>query len=117
MVQMLLSRVPSLTVLVTSRQLLGLAGEQEFAVPPLPTPNGGETAEQLSLFDSVALFVDRAQAAMPHFQVTSRNAPAVAELCQRLEGIPLAIELAAARALVLTPRRCWRSWSSGSISW
>ena len=103
LVQTLLSRVPTLTVLVTSRQLLGLAGEEEFVVPPLLTPNGGETAAQLSLYDSVQLFVDRAQAAMPHFQVTSGNAPAVAELCHRLEGLPLAIELAAARALVLTP--------------
>ncbi|HLJ78016.1 MAG TPA: tetratricopeptide repeat protein [Acidobacteriaceae bacterium] len=103
LVRTLLGRVPSLTVLVTSRKLLGLAGEQEFAVSPLSTPNGGETAEQLSLYDSVALFVDRAQSAMPHFQVTTHNAPAVAELCQRLEGIPLALELAAARALVLTP--------------
>ncbi|MBI2299067.1 MAG: tetratricopeptide repeat protein [Armatimonadetes bacterium] len=99
----LLGRVPELTCLVTSRQVLGLAGEQQFHVSPLPAPDGPDTPERLGVYDSVRLFVDRAQAVMPHFQVTSGNAPAVAELCARLEGIPLAIELAAARAQVLTP--------------
>jgi len=102
-VRTLLERVPPLTCLVTSRQLLGLAGETPFAVPPLPTPHGPEAPETLSLYDSVRLFVDRAQGIKPDFQVTSINAPAVAELCLRLEGIPLAIELAASRAGVLTP--------------
>jgi predicted ATPase/DNA-binding SARP family transcriptional activator len=102
-VQRLLSRVPTLAILVTSRQLLSLLGEREFPVPPLPTPNGGEPPEQLSLFDSVRLFVDRAQAVLPYFQVSNANAPSVAELCDRLEGLPLAIELAAARAQVMTP--------------
>ena len=102
-VQTLLSRVPSLTCLVTSRQRLGLSAEREFPVLPLPIPNGPDTPERLSLYDSVRLFVDRAQAVMPHFQVTNHNAPSVAELCDRLEGIPLAIELAAARAQALTP--------------
>ncbi len=104
-VQTLLARVPTLTLLVTSRQLLGLPGEQEFPVSPLPTPNGREPLEQMSLFDSVRLFVDRAQAVLPYFQVSNANAPAVAELCDRLEGLPLAIELAAARAQVLTPQQ------------
>lgn len=103
LVQSLLSRVDSLRCLVTSRQLLGLPGEVEFAVGPLATPNGSDTPERLGMFESVRLFVDRAQAAKPDFRVTNGNAPAVAELCDRLEGIPLAIELAAARALVLTP--------------
>ncbi len=102
-VQTLLSRVPTLQCLVTSRQTLNLPGEGEFAVAPLPIPNGSDTPERLSLFESVRLFVDRAQAAKPDFRITNSNAPAVAELCDRLEGIPLAIELAAARALVLTP--------------
>lgn len=102
-VQTLLERVPSLTLLVTSRQALGLSAEREFPVLPLPTPNGPDTPEQLSLYDSVRLFVDRAQAVKPDFQVSNHNAPAVAELCERLEGIPLAIELAAARAQVMTP--------------
>ena len=103
-VQALLARVPALRCLVTSRRLLGIAGERELALGPLPTPNGGEhSPEALSLFESVRLFVDRAQAVRPDFQVTGRNAPAVAQLCDALEGIPLAIELAAARAQVLTP--------------
>ena len=103
-VQALLSRVPDLTLLVTSRQLLGLSGEREFALKPLPTPNGvADTPERLSAYDGVRLFIDRAQASRPDFQITNANAPAVAELCDRLEGIPLALELAAARAQVLTP--------------
>jgi predicted ATPase len=102
-VQALLSRVPELTVLVTSRRVLGLNAEREFPLAPLPTPEGGEVPERLSLYDSVALFLDRAQQVRPDFQVTRGNAPAIAELVHRLEGIPLAIELAAARAPVLTP--------------
>jgi len=105
-VQELRTRVPTLTVLVTSRHLLGLPGEREFVVPPLPTPGGANNSpESLSAYESVRLFVDRAQAVKPDFQVTNHNAPALAELCDRLEGIPLAIELAAARAQVLTPTR------------
>src|SRR5205085_8065416 len=65
--------------------------------------NGSGTPERLTMFESVRLFVDRAQAVRPDFQVTNHNAPAVAELCDRLEGIPLAIELAAARASVFSP--------------
>jgi predicted ATPase/DNA-binding SARP family transcriptional activator len=106
-VRELLERVPELHCLVTSRQLLDLAGEREFRVDPLPTPpldgEGGLRPEQLTVYESVRLFVDRAQAVRPDFQVTNSNAPAVAELCHRLEGIPLAIELAAARAKLLTP--------------
>lgn len=103
-VQDLLTRVPTLTILVTSRQLLGLSGEREYPVPPLLTPGGSiGSPEGLGAYDSVRLFVDRAQAVKPDFQVTNHNAPALAELCDRLEGIPLAIELAAARAQVLTP--------------
>jgi predicted ATPase/DNA-binding SARP family transcriptional activator/Tfp pilus assembly protein PilF len=102
-VQTLLERVPTLTCLVTSRHLLGLTGERELFVRPLPIPQERETPEQLSQVESVRLFVDRAQAVKPDFQVTPQNALAVAELCDRLEGIPLAIELAAGRAQVLTP--------------
>jgi predicted ATPase/DNA-binding SARP family transcriptional activator len=102
-VQALLSRVPLLSILVTSRQVLGLEGERELALAPLTVPGGGHTLEQLCLYESVQLFIDRAQAVKPDFQVTSQNAAAVATLCLRLEGIPLAIELAAARSQVLTP--------------
>ncbi len=101
--QRLIERVPTLTCLVTSRQRLDLSAESEYSVTPLPTPRGIDTPERLVEFDSVRLFVDRAQAVRPDFQVTNQNAPAVAELCDRLEGIPLAIELAAARAQVLSP--------------
>jgi predicted ATPase/DNA-binding SARP family transcriptional activator len=102
-VQTLLDRVPALKLLLTSRQRLNLAGERELEVPPLATPHGAAGPERLSLYDSVRLFVDRAQGVKPDFRITDYNAPAVAELCDRLEGIPLAIELAAARAQVLTP--------------
>ncbi len=103
LLQRLMDRVPSLQSMVTSRQTLNLPAEIEFGVSPLPTPNGADTPERLGQFASVQLFVDRAQAAKPDFRISSGNAPAVAEICDRLEGIPLAIELAAARALVLTP--------------
>ncbi len=102
-VHTLLERIPMLTCLVTSRRRLGLTGEREFLVAPLPTPSGDESPEGLMRFASVELFVDRAQAVRPDFQVTERNDRSVAELCYRLEGIPLALELAAARAQVFTP--------------
>lgn len=102
-IQELLERVPTLTCLITSRQQLNLSGERTLALQPLPTPQGKDSPELLSVFESVQLFVDRAQAVRPDFQVTSGNAAAVAGLCDSLEGIPLAIELAAARAQVLTP--------------
>jgi non-specific serine/threonine protein kinase len=102
-VRALLERVPSLRCLITSRQRLELSGEREFVVPPLSVPAGVDAPERLSMYESVQLFIDRAQAVKPDFQVTKQNAPAVAELCQRLEGIPLAIELAAARAQIVTP--------------
>jgi predicted ATPase/DNA-binding SARP family transcriptional activator len=102
-VRALLERVPGLRCLATSRRTLGLTGEREFPVGPLPAPRGPETPAELVLFDSVRLFVDRARAVRPDFQVTAGNAAAVAELCARLEGIPLALELAAVRCQVLTP--------------
>jgi predicted ATPase/DNA-binding SARP family transcriptional activator/Tfp pilus assembly protein PilF len=102
-VRSLLERVPELRCLVTSRRRLGLLGEREFPLAPLPIPQGADTPEQLTLYESVQLFVDRAQAVRPDFQVTNGNAAAVAGLCARLEGIPLALELAAARSQVLTP--------------
>ncbi len=99
----LLQRVPSLTLLVTSRRALGLEGETAIQVNPLPVPNLPGTPERLLEFACVQMFADRAQRVCPDFQITSRNAHAIAAVCQRLEGIPLAIELAAARAHVLTP--------------
>ena len=99
----LLGCVSDLTCLVTSRHRLGIVGEREFPLSPLPIPDGVKSPTTLADCESVRLFVDRAQAVRPDFQITSGNAAAVADLCERLEGLPLAIELAAARAQVLTP--------------
>jgi predicted ATPase/DNA-binding SARP family transcriptional activator len=98
-----LEQIPSLSCLATSRQRLNIAAEHELVVQPLPTPTGQPTPERLVRYESVRLFVDRAQAVNPDFQVTVHNAAAIAELCNRLEGLPLALELAAARARALTP--------------
>jgi predicted ATPase/DNA-binding SARP family transcriptional activator len=99
----LLSRAPTLTCLITSRQRLNLEGEWEYPIPPLPTPNEQDGLEVLCRCASVQVFVDRARMARPDFQVTRTNGQAVSELCRRLEGLPLALELAAARAKVLSP--------------
>jgi predicted ATPase len=99
----LLTRLPSVTCLVTSRRRLKLPGEQEYPVPPLPLPQKEDTLERVNQAASAQLFVDRARAARPDFRLTTGNAVAVAALCRRLEGIPLALELVASRSLVLTP--------------
>jgi len=102
----LLAVAPGLKVLVTSRTPLRLSGEQEFPVPPLtlPGPSSVSDHESLSQYEAVRLFIERARAAKPDFTVNNRNAPAVAEICHRLEGLPLAIELAAARVRLLSPQ-------------
>lgn len=102
LVSHLLQRAPCLTCLVTSRQRLEISGERVFPVLPLSTPTGAPALDQLAATPSVQLFTDRAQAADPNFELTAENAATVAELCQRLEGIPLAIELAAAWAAELS---------------
>jgi predicted ATPase/class 3 adenylate cyclase len=104
-VERLLGAARRLRILVTSRQPVHLYGEQEQPVPPLalPDPSNLPEAEALSQYEAVALFIDRARAARPGFTVTDENAPAVAELCARLDGLPLAIELAASRIKVLSP--------------
>ena len=99
----LLTRLPTLTCLATSRRRLSLPGERQFPLPPLPLPDAAGTPEQIALAASAQLFVDRAQAARPDFQLTRGNAALVADLCHKLEGLPLAIELVAARSLSLTP--------------
>ena len=102
----LLAGAPGLRVLVTSRIPLHLAGEHEYPVPPLALPDPARLPEPGSLrqYDAIALFVERARAVKPDFEVTNDNAPAVAELCVRLDGLALAIELAAARAKLLSPQ-------------
>jgi predicted ATPase len=102
----LLGAAPGVVALVTSRMVLRLSGEHEFPVPPLPVPPigaGGDAAE-VQRCASVRLFVQRAQAASAGFELTSGNAAAVAEICRRLDGLPLAIELAAARVRLLPPQ-------------
>ena len=101
----LLAACPDLTVLATSRATLGVSGEQRFPVPPLalPDPAVPATAAGASQADAVRLFVHRAQSARPDFALTDANADAVAAICRRLDGLPLAIELAAARIPVLPP--------------
>jgi predicted ATPase len=105
----LLSSAPLLSVLVTSRNALGVYGEYVFDVPPMSLPRPEETGEygdqlgRLHEYEAVSLFIQRAKAANPAFQLTEENASTVALLCRRLEGLPLAIELAANRMRVLPP--------------
>ncbi len=101
----LLSGAARLRIMVTSRALLHVHGEHEYPVPPLrvPDPASLPPLEALSHFEAVALFIDRAQAARADFTVTNESAPAVAEIVSRLDGLPLAIELAAARTKILSP--------------
>jgi predicted ATPase/DNA-binding NarL/FixJ family response regulator len=100
-----LAACPRLRVLATSRERLRLTAEQEFPVPPLAMPGSAEVADvgRLAANPSVALLLDRARRINPGFALTSANAPLLASACVRLEGLPLAIELAAARLKVLTP--------------
>jgi predicted ATPase/class 3 adenylate cyclase len=102
----LLDGSPGVHVLVTSRARLHIRAEHAFPVRPLglPDPRSLPALDALSQYDAVALFVERARAADPGFAVTDENAPAVAELCVRLDGLPLAIELAAARVRLLPPQ-------------
>jgi len=106
MVSDLLGMSPGLKVLVTSRAPLEVLGEHEWPVGPLALPDRRRPppADSLSQFAAVALFVERAVAIRPAFALTDENGPAIAEICHRLDGLPLAIELAAARVRLLTPQ-------------
>jgi predicted ATPase/transcriptional regulator with XRE-family HTH domain len=101
----LLASAPSLRVLVTSRVTLHLRGERELPIPSLALPDADHLPppERLAQYSAVALFVERAQAARPDFELTAANAPAIAEICIQLDGLPLALELAATRVKLLPP--------------
>ena len=99
---LVLSRAPDVTILATSREMLGLPGEVAFPLPPLSLPPpDARSLDELAASDAVSLFCERARAAQPGFGLTEANSAAVAQICRRLDGIPLALELAAARLRVL----------------
>jgi predicted ATPase/DNA-binding SARP family transcriptional activator len=106
----LLRGCPELAILTTSREALSVAGERAWLVPPLSLPDAGAGTlpDHLAGFEAVQLFVERAQDVLPAFALTDQTAGAVAQVCRRLDGIPLAIELAAARVKVLTPEQIAR---------
>lgn len=103
----LLHACQSLSILATSREPLAVEGEAPRRVPSLTLPDekAPPTIESLSQYEAVWLFIERAISARPNFQVTNENAPAVAQICHRLDGIPLAMELAAARTRMMTPEQ------------
>ena len=107
--EMLLRACPRLRILASSREPLGIAGEKAWSLPALSMPDrwrdivgGPDAIERLTQYEAVRLFIERAIVARPAFLLTNENAPLVAQICWRLDGIPLAIELAAARTKVLT---------------
>ena len=105
-IEELLTAAPKLRTMITSRVVLSLRGEQEYPVPPLQVPDPERLPSNLSALgavEAVRLFTERAVAASPRFALTPENAPVVAEITARLDGLPLAIELAATRTKVLTP--------------
>src|SRR5262249_32939297 len=100
----LLAAAPRLWILATSRAPLRLAAEREYPVPPFEAPDAALPFEALVRTDAVRLFTAGAQAVDPEFELDTASAPEVARVCGRLDGLPLAIELAAARAKLLAPR-------------
>ncbi|MGN9787624.1 ATP-binding protein [Nonomuraea sp. ZG12] len=108
LVERLLRAAPEVRVLATSRQALGIAGEQALTVPTLPLPADGEPRESLDALlrsDAVRLFAERARAVLPTFTVTEENRDVVAAICRHVDGLPLAIELAAARLRALSAQQ------------
>jgi predicted ATPase/class 3 adenylate cyclase len=101
--EMLLTECAAVRVLATSREGLGVAGEQVRPLRSLTLPSGSDSGHDLASSDAVRLFVERARLVAPGFELTDQNATSVAEVCRRLDGIPLAIELAAARVAVMSP--------------
>lgn len=101
----ILSVCPYLTFLITSQSALGIEGEQQVPVLPLPTPEtAGMTTEEILRFDAVELFLQRARAVSPHLVLDDEQAAVIATICRKLDGLPLAIELAAARTNILSPK-------------
>jgi len=100
----LLAAAPQLKIITSSRIALKVRGEREVPIPPLDVPTREATLEELNGFESVRLFVERARATQPNFSLTKDNASFVAEICLRLDGLPLALELAAARVKLLSPQ-------------
>jgi predicted ATPase/class 3 adenylate cyclase len=111
----ILTAAPRLKVLVTSRAALRISGEQEYPVPPmtLPHPDLLPSLEALTDSEAVALFSQRARAVKPDFEITEHNARTVADICWRLDGLPLAIELAAARIRLLSPEQMVKKLDAG----
>ena len=106
MVGEILDACPGVKILVTSRAALRVYGEHQFHVPPLDMPGSGSvvTAQALDRYEATSLFVQRASVAAPDYVIPDEMAPVVAAICRRLDGLPLAIELAAARVATLSPR-------------
>ncbi|UCG24621.1 MAG: AAA family ATPase [Chloroflexota bacterium] len=113
LISFMLAAAPQLTILATSREVLSLSGEHEYPVPPLSVPdpahpdtvNDLTNYESVATYESVALLLQRARAAKPEFTLTIENAPVVAAICARLDGLPLAIELAAVRLRLFSPEQ------------
>ncbi len=99
----LVAAAPGLKILASSREPLHVSGERVFPVPPLELPEIGDAWDAVAANEAVGLFVERAQAIRPDFQLSEANAPAVAAICRSLDGLPLAIELAAARVVLFPP--------------
>ena len=114
-----LARAPALALLITSREPLRIRGEQLLPVEPfgLPADTTGLTQDDIARIPAVALFVERATASNPSFGLTAANAETIVAICRRLDGLPLAIELGAARMRSLTPEALLSAWSGGSRSW
>lgn len=107
----LLRAAPKVKCIVTSRSPLHIRGERIYEVPPMPQPPPDAAPHELLLYDSVVLFIERARDVRPGWEVTAETAPVVAELCRQLEGIPLCIELAAARLRGMTPQEILKGLS------
>ena len=116
LVETLVRQCPTLTILASSREALGMGGELTYRVPSLslPDPNQTHTPASVAPFEAVQLFIDRALLVRPDFKVTSENPATLASICYRLDGIPLAIELAAARLRSFRSKRLIASWTSDS---